>query len=147
MKRNSAKWNSAVLMLAVVIVGVGFIGQERRLRQRLHSYMTTYKFSSLPKTLDLNAFSMSVYNSTGGIVASSESPYPAFSFELPSGNYLFTAIAGSDNYVISPPIALGATASGSSTVLPRGYYGYQEEYGYIQTNLNSSKSIRFQQRI
>ncbi len=94
-----------------------------------------------PQNTSLNVFSMTVYNTTGGIVASSQSSYPAFSFELPEGNYVFTVTAGSSNgYSTSPPVPLGSTAANQAIVY-RGPYGYQQEYGYSMVTVNSSKSI------
>ncbi len=71
-----------------------------------------------------NYFAVDVYNSTGGLVASSQSQYPAFSFELPSSSYIFTATA------------LYSSSSYS------GYYGSQDmEYGYQSQQVSSSSSL------
>ena len=87
-----------------------------------------------PQNATLNTFSATVYNSTGGVIASSDSSYPAFSFELPSGNYLVTATAGSPYYYY--PVAYGASTNGK--MIPAGS---EQEYGFSQVTLNSSKSI------
>jgi hypothetical protein len=71
-----------------------------------------------------NYFAVDVYNSTGGLVASSQSQYPAFSFELPSASYIFAA----------------TSLYSSSTYT--GYYGAQDmEYGYQSLAVSSSSSI------
>lgn len=71
-----------------------------------------------------NYFAVDVYNSTGGLVASSQSQYPAFSFELPSSSYIFTATA------------LYSSSSYS------GYYGSQDtEYGYQSQQVSTSSTL------
>ena len=94
-----------------------------------------------PQNSSDNIFSMNIYNSTGGVIATSESSYPAFSFELPNGTYLVTATAStSGNYGVPIPLSNGAGDS-IPAVIVRGPYGYQQEYGFEQIVLNSSTSI------
>lgn len=82
---------------------------------------------------------MTVYNSTGGEIANSQSPYPAFSFELPDGSYIFTATASSPNVGPVPlPIVAGGVSSPNSALI---YSGDENEYGYAVEQVNSSQSI------
>ena len=144
---NSSKSSKfgVVLLLIGIMLGIGLLGPRVSSAATSQTYDNVQIFIT-PQNSSLNVFSMSVYNSTGGLIVSSDSPYPAFSFELPSGSYLFTATAGSSyNYAIPAPLANGAsngaTASGSAIILPRGYYGYEQEYGFVQSEVNSSESL------
>ncbi|MGI0084881.1 MAG: hypothetical protein ACREBQ_07350 [Nitrososphaerales archaeon] len=40
---------------------------------------------------DGNMYTLTAYESNGTLISSSQSQYPAFSLELPSGTYLFAA--------------------------------------------------------
>ncbi len=74
-------------------------------------------------------------------MASSQSPYPAFSFELPIGNYLFAVSASSSYaYPVVGPLNNGATASEKSAIAYPVYYN-PAEYGYLVTELNSSRTV------
>jgi hypothetical protein len=67
-------------------------------------------------------YTLSVYNSSGFLVSNSQSEYPAFSLELPSSTYLFTA-----------------TVANSSTL----YFDYYStsEYGYQLIQVSSSTTL------
>src|SRR5208283_5578887 len=70
-------------------------------------------------------YSVSVYNTTGGLVASYQSEYAAAAFELPSGTYVFAATATEQQSLYYTPEvtnsgSAGVTASsggGSSTAI------------------------------
>jgi hypothetical protein len=131
-----------ILTLLGLMVGVTLGGSKAFAATSATSYDNLQVFVT-PQNSSLTVFSMTVYNSTGGQVASSQSSYPAFSFELPSGNYLVTATAQSNNEYHPIPLEAGSSAPGSSgsAIVYQPQYGYQEEYGYAQINLNSSTSI------
>jgi hypothetical protein len=101
------------------------------------SYSTIQVFVSTQSSLD-TSYLVSVYNSTGGLVATSQSQYPAVSFELPSGNYLFTAVA-SQPYSYKNPIPLGIAQSSSQIAYPIS--SSPSEYGYSMTQVSSSSTI------
>jgi hypothetical protein len=68
-------------------------------------------------------YTLSVYNSTGYLVASSQGEYPAFSLELPSGTYLFAA-----------------TVANSSSLYSYDYFA-TSQYGYQMTQISSAVTI------
>ncbi len=83
------------------------------------------------------SFYFAAYNLTGSLIATYQSPYPGAGFELPSGSYLFTVSAVSQQpyYCEMCPVPLmkGSTAngsSGSSPSMPVMYRMPASEYGY-----------------
>jgi hypothetical protein len=132
----------ALVMAALLVSGLGLFGPGITAFASTHSAATysNVQISIAPQNSSLSIFSLTVYNSTGGVVASSESVYPAFSFQLPEGSYLFTATASSSNgYNFYPPIVYGASSSTPAVIYPK-YYGYQDEYGYASVQVNSSST-------
>ena len=85
-----------------------------------------------------DSFLISAYNSTGGLVTTSQSEYPAFSFELPSGTYLFTVTA-SQPYDYKNPQAVGIGQSSSAILYPIS--SNPAEYGYSLIPVTSSTSV------
>lgn len=71
-------------------------------------------------------FTLNAYNSSGSLISSTQSNYPAFSLELPSGNYLLTVTA--------------VNQSSSTTRYYWNYYSTQE-YGYQLLQISSSTTI------
>ncbi len=132
----------ALVTVALLVSALGLFGPGITTFASTHSTpaYSNVQVSIAPQNSSLNIFSLTVYNSTGGVVASSESMYPAFSVELPQGSYLFTATASSSNgYNFYPPIAYGASSSTPAVIYPK-YYGYQDEYGYASVQVNSSST-------
>jgi hypothetical protein len=109
--------------------------------------------SSLP-----DSYSVSAYNTTGGLVASYQSQYPAAAFELPSGAYIFT-VAATQQQTVYYPVALEsgtATAEASSGVVvgpmikcctlpaeccPNAYTPPAVEYGYASQQVSGPTSL------
>jgi hypothetical protein len=86
---------------------------------------------------DLNYYVVSAYNSTGYLVASYQSSFPAASFELPDGKYLLTVTAMQQyNYYPYPVGAEVAKDSVSYSIA----IGRQPviEYGYSLTTVSGS---------
>jgi hypothetical protein len=70
--------------------------------------------SSLPTYFDVSA-----YNSTGALVTTSQSQYPAGSLRLPSGTYTFTATATQQaNYYLASAASSGAVANVGGASVP-----------------------------
>jgi hypothetical protein len=70
--------------------------------------------SSLPDYFDVSA-----YNSTGALVTTSQSQYPAGSLLLPSGTYTFTATATQQaNYYLASAASSGAMAGAGGASVP-----------------------------
>ena len=132
-----------ILTLAVLMAGLGLFGPgiQSFAASSSDPAFHNVQISVTPQNSSLNIFSLTVYNSTGGVVASSESMYPQFSFELPDGTYLFTATASSSNgYNYYPPVAYGASSSTPAAIYPK-YYGYQDEYGFVSEQVTSNNSF------
>ncbi len=142
-KLDSIGFKALSISVIVLFAGLGILGGRATSAAGGQTYNNIQVFIS-PQNSTLDTFSISAYNSTGGLVASSQSAYPAFSFELPSGTYLFAVTATSSSGYPSPgPIMYGAASqgsSGSSITYPSKYYNPQE-YGYVVTDVTSSKTI------
>lgn len=143
-RQNKAILSSLIVSVILLIVaGSGLVGprvDSFAATQSVISYDNLQVFVT-PQNSSDNIFSMTVFNSTGGVVATSESSYPAFSFELPNGTYLLTVTASaSRNYGVPVPLANGAGSS-IPAVIVGGPYGYQQEYGFDQIVFNSSRSV------
>lgn len=142
-KLSSAGFKLVTISVVLLFAGLGILGGKVTSAAAGQTYNNVQVFVT-PQNSTLDTFSISAYNSTGGLVASSQSAYPAFSFELPSGTYLFAVTASSSGGYSSPvPLAASATsqgAAGSSIVYPSKYYN-PEEYGYVMTSVTSSRTI------
>ena len=93
-------------------------------------------------------FTVSAYNMSGYMVASTQSQYPAAAFELPAGEYIFTATAESQDYYVygySTPVVSDLTAvpeSGIAKGEPMPYYKTPVvEYGYSVRQVLGSESF------
>ncbi len=94
----------------------------------------------------------SAYNSSGWLVAWSQSKYPTSSFELPSATYLFTVNAFQQDYYRCYAYTVKATASGSIAGAPAGGslprvmppcqpYMPKSDYGYALQTVSSSTPL------
>ena len=93
-----------------------------------------------PQNSSIDSYLVSVYNSTGGFVASTQTQYPGASFELPSGEYIFTANANSPySYLPGPITASQGGASGS--LIPYKGYNNPSEYGYEETSISGPQTL------
>lgn len=91
-------------------------------------------------------FSVSAFNMSGFQEAMVQTHYPAASFELPTGQYIFTVTANNQTYsVYNPPVPLGAQSSGGqgSPGVPSlpVYVAPAVEYGYSVEQVSSSVAI------
>lgn len=100
--------------------------------------------SSLP-----DYFVVSAYNSTGALVTTSQSEYPAGTLQLPSGTYTLTAMASQQNnyYSASSGVAVpssGAVASQGGASAPALCCVYSPpvtEYGYLVQQVSGPLSL------
>jgi len=142
-KLNSIGPKALTLSILVLFAGLGILGGRVTSASTAQSYNNVQIFVS-PRNSTLDTFSVSAYNSTGGLVATSQSSYPAFSFELPSGEFLFAVTASSSNGYGTPgPIAYSSAQgpSGSSGIAMPVKYNNPEEYGYVLANVTSSQTL------
>lgn len=96
------------------------------------------------------SFTIAAYNSSGSLVASTQTIYPAGGFELPTGEYLFTVTAENESQGVPTPVPLagstgesGGTAFTPSTptVIPVPYKLPDVEYGYLLQQVSGSESL------
>jgi hypothetical protein len=127
--------------------------------------VTVHTTNSVPNY----SYSVSVYNTTGGLVASYQSQYAAAAFELPSGSYIFAASATGQQSVYPIPVLTNGgsatpTASangGSSTAIICCVYGEPVpqstdvccinnypamEYGYASQQVTGSTALTISTR-
>ncbi len=84
------------IILAVVLGSLLVLGSVSLLAVRASSQsvpLNNVQISLQVQNSSDDSFSMNVFNTTGYQVASSQSEYPGFAFELPAGSYIFTATA------------------------------------------------------
>jgi hypothetical protein len=90
-------------------------------------------------------FTISAFNMSGFMVASSQTFYPAASFELPNGQYMFIVTAEqryySTDYKSTPVTAKDSTGIATPTISPDLPV---TEYGYSVVQVTSSKTFTIQ---
>jgi hypothetical protein len=93
--------------------------------------------SSLPDYFTVSAFNMSGY-----MVASSQTQYPAASFELPNGQYIFTVTAdqSSDQIYYTPSPMTGTNVAQGNLAMPY-YEAPVVEYGYAVQQISGSATF------
>ncbi len=136
-----------VLTFAMLaLIGAGVLGLTGGIfvSGASQSYNNVQIFVQTQATDKTYQYMMSVYNSSGGLVAYTQSQYPAFGIEIPNGTYLFAVSAVEENYGVACPIAYSAqqsSQSGPNAVMPPyRCYGYSAEYGYLLQQISDSGS-------
>ena len=88
-------------------------------------------------------FVVSAYNSSGALLTTSQSQYPAGSLEVPAGSYFFTATAvvQSSYYQPYPVYSGGAAVSASSPSVCCIYKEPVVEYGYALQQVSGPVSV------
>ncbi|MGA1974402.1 MAG: hypothetical protein ABSG92_02095 [Conexivisphaerales archaeon] len=92
-------------------------------------------------------FTIAAYNSSGSLVSSTQTVYPAASFELPDGSYLFTVTAMDQTNYYSYPVPLvgsGTAVSGAvsaTDIVPATYEYPKAEYGYVMEQISTSTTL------
>ena len=96
-------------------------------------------------SMQADYFIVNAFNMTGYLEASVQTHYSVASFELPSGQYIFTATANNQSYSAYDPVPLLATSGGaaSSSISPSlpVYVAPAVEYGFSVQQISSSTSI------
>ena len=85
-------------------------------------------------------FVVNAFNMSGYLESSTQTHYSAASFELPDGQYIFTATANNESSVYPMPLltaSAGAASSSSDLSLPI-YVAPAEEYGFLVQQISSS---------
>lgn len=136
-----AKTKSLILaatFILSIIVPLGFLSSSFA---NAASYNNVQVFiqpaSSLPDYFMVSAFNMSGY-----MEASCQTQYPAASFELPNGEYIFTATADQSSNQIYYPYApmIGQNVVANSSAIPY-YEAPVVEYGYSVQQISGSTTF------
>lgn len=87
-------------------------------------------------------FTVSAFNMSGYMVASSQTQYPAASFELPNGQYIFTVTAdeSSNQIYYSPSPMVGTNVAQGNLAMPY-YEAPVVEYGYSMQQVSGSTTF------
>jgi hypothetical protein len=127
------------------ILGLGFLSLNPPLFASAAVY-NNVQISVQTSAIPADYFSVSAFNMSRFQEAMVQTHYPVASFELPSGQYIFTVTANNQTYsVYNPPVPLGAPSSGdqSSPSVPSlpVYVAPAVEYGYSVQQVSSSDAI------
>jgi hypothetical protein len=152
---NSKNARALVIAIALLLAGTAFA-----VPSSAESYNNVQVFVTTTSTKPYN-FQFAAYNLTGSLVASYQASYPAASFELPSGGYLFTVSATEYSGRIGYACPLeGSASQGSGTASPATpaskpgaapaiipyCYPPASEYGYTIASISGSQQISIQTR-
>ena len=88
-------------------------------------------------------FIVNAFNMSGYLESSTQTHYSAASFELPDGQYIFTATANNQSYVYPVPLltaSAGAASSSGALSLPI-YVAPAEEYGFLVQQVSGSSAL------
>ncbi len=135
--------------LAIVIVlGLSLLTVTSLASASLSSYNNVQINIQTSSNMPSGYYTVSAYNMTGYQESSTQTYYPAASFELPNGQYIFTVTADNQTNTNYPvPLASGATSSSGSGASTSGtpslpiYIAPAEEYGYSVQQISNSISI------
>jgi hypothetical protein len=143
---NKAKTKSLIFALTAILGFTVALGFNSLSFASAASYNNVQVFvqtaSSLPDYFTVSAFNMSGY-----MVASSQTQYPAASFELPNGQYIFTATAdqSSNQIYYSPSPMVGANVAQGNPAMPY-YEAPVAEYGYSVQQVSGSATFTISTR-
>ncbi|MDA4128426.1 MAG: hypothetical protein OK422_03055 [Thaumarchaeota archaeon] len=131
----------AALMLGALLLGSGGVALANANKTSL-SYNAVQ--INITTTTNLNAtYQVSTYNSSGSLVATSNTRYPVTSFELPAATYLFTVTALQETSSICYPYAsAGASATLGAAIMPPCYWSAPAvEYGYMDKDISGPTNL------
>jgi hypothetical protein len=87
-------------------------------------------------------FTVSAFNTSGYMVASSQTQYPAASIELPNGQYIFTVTADrTNNQIYYSPLPMGGVNVAQGNLAMPYYIAPVVEYGYSVQQISSSTTL------
>ena len=138
--------------LAIVIVlGLSLLTLTSLASASLSSYNNVQINIQTSSNMPSGYYTVSAYNMTGFQESSVQTYYPAASFELPNGQYIFTVTANNQtdsNYPV--PVAAGTTSSSSgsssgTSILPIPA-APAIEYGYSVQQISAQLASQLQLR-
>ena len=129
----------------IIVLGLSLLSVTSLSSAELTSY-NNVQINIQTSNIQSGYFTVSAFNMTGYLESSVQTYYPAASFELPNGQYIFTVTANNQtnsNYPV--PLGLGATSSsgGSSPSTPSLpiYVAPATEYGYSVQQISNSITL------
>jgi hypothetical protein len=142
MNNSKISFNSLALLIASVLILFSLTSLSSA---SIISY-NNVQINIQTSNIQTGDFTVSAFNMTGYQEASSQTHYPAASFELPAGQYIFTVTANNQTNSIYPsPLGLGAASSGSSSSpsipLSPIYLAPVTEYGYSVQQISNAMTI------
>jgi hypothetical protein len=135
-------------LLALTVLGAGVLYAHASSSVSLNNVQI---FVQTSNTSIQYQYDVSVYNTTGSLVAYTQTNYAGAGFELPTGSYLITATAYNQPQlypcssvcasplVSSPPTKAGGTVVCSGCLYP--LRGPSVEYGYVFVQVNGPMSV------
>ncbi len=147
-KPNRAK-RTVPLLLSISIIGILLASVGGLALSPVFGATSYNNVQVFAQTTNLTQgiFTIAAYNSSGYLVSSSQTMYPAAAFELPSGNYLFTvsAMDQTDYYPYPVPlIGSGTSTAGAPTatdVVPSSYQYPKVEYGFQLQQISGPSTL------
>ena len=127
---NMAKIKFSVLAIVLLISFASLICFSSSSLAQTGSYNSVQVYVQTASSLP-DYFTVSAFNTTGYMVSSCQTQYPAASFELPNGQYIFTVTAdqsGNNIYYSPAPIVGTNIAQGAPSL--QIYEAPVVEYGY-----------------
>src|SRR6202142_4409175 len=130
-----------LLIIAVIgILGLGFLSLASI------SFVNAAAFNNVQVNIQTSSiqadyFDVNAFNMTGYLESSVQTHYSAASFELPTGQYIFTVTANNESNSVYPvPLLSTSSGAASSPMLPI-YIAPAVEYGFSVNQISSSTSI------
>jgi hypothetical protein len=140
---NKIKTVSMIFALTAMLCLAALLGLSSMSLANAASYSNVQVFIQTASNLP-DYFTVSAFNMSGNMVASCQTQYPAASFELPNGQYIFTATADeSSNQIYAAPM-VGVNVAQSGLAMPSISSLYESpvvEYGYLTQQVSGSTTL------
>jgi hypothetical protein len=134
-------------LACIIVLGLSLLTVTSLASASLTSYDNVQINIQTSSSMPSGYYTVSAFNMTGYQESSVQTYYPAASFELPNGQYIFTVTAENQtNSIYAVPLASGATSSSGSGASTPGaplpiYVAPAVEYGYSVQQVSSSETI------
>lgn len=138
-------------LACIIVLGLSLLTLTSLASASLSSYSNVQISIQTTSSMPAGYYTVTAFNMTGYQESSVQTYYPAASFELPNGQYIFTVTAENQTNSIYPvPLASGAASSSGSgatstgTVSPPSlpvYVAPAVEYGYSVQQISTSGTI------
>jgi len=140
---NKVKIVFMIFALTAVLCLAALLGLSAMSLTNAASYSNVQVFIQTTSSLP-DYFTVSAFNMSGSMVASCQTQYPAASFELPDGQYIFTATADQSSNLIYNAPTVGLNVAQSGLAMPSISSLYESpvvEYGYSIQQISGSSTL------